>query len=274
VNMSANHFLSSPTGREPIDPATLAYMRQRNRGRVYSVVIDEFEKIGISQTDLAGRLHKGTDQISRWLGSPGNWTLDTVSDLFFAISGGEPAYGVQYPLDLSATNDTSPNWTNSVTYYKVFPHTNRTVSISGTANINQQVTGMMSIVIDFSDTAMYPSGQFFHGGSSLPLAVQVDAVDLTTSTSCGSPSFGVSSDNGFWTGACGDCGRAFGPMGFTVSDSGTYLGYGGNLNGLTSTLGGKGAFSASSCSFTPSGDEYSLSLPPTLRTGMAAMTIR
>src|ERR1700693_3422620 len=106
MTMSANHFLSSPTDREPIDPAALAYMRQRNRGRVYSVVIDEFEKSGISQTDLASRLHKGTDQISRWLGSPGNWTLDTVSDLFFAISGGELAYGVQYPLDLPATNQT------------------------------------------------------------------------------------------------------------------------------------------------------------------------
>ena len=95
MTMSANQFPSRPTGQEPIDSATLAYFRQRNRGRVYSVVIDELEKSGISQTDLACRLHKGTDQVCRWLGSPGNWTLDTVSDLFFAISGGELAYGMR-----------------------------------------------------------------------------------------------------------------------------------------------------------------------------------
>jgi hypothetical protein len=116
MTMSANHFLYSPTGRDPIDPAALGYMRQRNRGRVYSAVIDEFENSGISQVDLAGRLHKGTDQVSRWLGSPGNWTLDTVSDLFFAISGGEPTYGVQYPLELVATIQTASNAT-TVAYY-------------------------------------------------------------------------------------------------------------------------------------------------------------
>jgi hypothetical protein len=122
MTMSANHFLSSPTGRDPIDPAALGYMRQRNRGRVYSAVIDEFENSGISQVDLAGRLHKGTDQISRWLGSPGNWTLDTVSDLFFAISGGEPTYGVQYPLELVATTQTASNATSWIGYYEASSH--------------------------------------------------------------------------------------------------------------------------------------------------------
>ena len=116
MTTSVTHFPSRPTRRDPIDPYTLAYMRQRNKGRAYSAVISEFEKSGISQADLAGRLHKGTDQISRWLGSPGNWTLDTVSDLFFAISGGEPTYGVEHPLDLPATNQITPNWMTPVTY--------------------------------------------------------------------------------------------------------------------------------------------------------------
>jgi hypothetical protein len=91
--------LSEPSGAERISEGTFAYFRARTRRRVYSLVVDEFERSKISQADLARRLGKGTDVVCRWLGSPGNWTLDTLSDLLFAISGAEPSYaGVRYPL--------------------------------------------------------------------------------------------------------------------------------------------------------------------------------
>jgi hypothetical protein len=103
-------FLSKPEGREPVDIGTLSYFRQRNKGLMYDVVINEFEKSGISQTDLAARLKRGTDQVSRWLGSPGNWTLDSTSDLLFAISGAAPTYGVDYPLNMPIRNQQEPAW--------------------------------------------------------------------------------------------------------------------------------------------------------------------
>ncbi len=209
MTTSAIHFLSKPTGRDPIDPATLAYMRQRNRGRVYSAVIDEFAKSGISQADLAGRLHKGTDQISRWLGSPGNWTLDTVSDLFFAVSGGEPAYGVQYPLDLIATNETRLDLTTPVPYYGAFPHDasyiSGTLSYGGTANLNPRVTVTTPIGVDFQ------------GGNSLQLAVPIGAVYLAAATSGGSNA-------------------SVAQMGLGAHGSSTY--YGGSQMGPTATVGG------------------------------------
>ena len=233
MTTSVTHFLSKPTGREPIDPASLGYMRQRNRGRVYSAVIDEFEKSGISQTDLACRLHKGTEQISRWLGSPGNWTLDTVSDLFFAISGGEPTYGVQYPLNLLATNETRADLTTSVVYCGAFPHdfscTSGTVSYAGTANLNPQVTG---------------TTLGFQGASSFPLAVPTGAVYLAAVTSGGSNAF-------------------VGQMGSAVPSNG-------NLTVRCFDSSGCGASAAAGRSlpglwFAHSGNEFSLS-PPTAPT--------
>src|SRR5450631_1599835 len=73
--------LSKPKDREKIDVAALGYLCQRTRGLAYNTVITEFQESGISQADLAGRLNKGADQISRWLGSPGNWTFDTYTML-------------------------------------------------------------------------------------------------------------------------------------------------------------------------------------------------
>ncbi len=251
MTTSAIHFLSKPTGRDPIDPATLAYMRQRNRGRVYSAVIDEFEKSGISQADLAGRLHKGTDQISRWLGSPGNWTLDTVSDLFFAISSGEPAYGVQYPLDLIATNETRLDLTTPLPYSGAFPHdvsyTSGTLSHGGTANLSPRVAGTAPIAVDFQ------------GGNSLQLAVPIGAVYFAAATSGGSDA-------------------SVGQMGFGAPGSSTYYGgnqvdptatVGGNLNVQCANFSGYSASATDQGSFTDlgfahSGNEFSLSFPTTL----------
>jgi hypothetical protein len=71
-------------------------MRERNRTHAYNLIIDEFEKSGISKAALAARLGKASETITRWLGTPSNWTLDTVSDLLFAISGAELNYNVTY----------------------------------------------------------------------------------------------------------------------------------------------------------------------------------
>jgi hypothetical protein len=77
--------------------------------------MDEFERSGISQAELARRLGKTPDIICRWLAQPTNWTIDTVSDLLFAISGGEAKYLMAYPLDQPTRNDTQPDWLKAIT---------------------------------------------------------------------------------------------------------------------------------------------------------------
>jgi len=111
----ATSSLSKPESDEQIPIGTLGYFQARNRNRIYDLVLSEFLRSGISQATLARRLGKGTDIVCRRLGAPGNWTLDTVSDLLFGISGAEPEYGLSYPLDGPRRNFTKPEWLNART---------------------------------------------------------------------------------------------------------------------------------------------------------------
>jgi hypothetical protein len=65
----------------------------------FSVVLEAFEKADITKAELAHRLGKGSDRIAHLLGAPGNWTLDTISDLLFAINGSELTYNCASVLD-------------------------------------------------------------------------------------------------------------------------------------------------------------------------------
>jgi cyanate lyase len=87
MNTSPLASLFKPRASDKISLGTLGYVRARNKQRAYSLIIREFKKSGLSQADLAKRLGKGTDVICRLLSRPGNWGLDTFSDLLFGITG-------------------------------------------------------------------------------------------------------------------------------------------------------------------------------------------
>jgi len=49
-------------------------------------------------------MNKKPEQVTRLLAAPGNWTLDTLSDLLLAIGNFEPAFSVSSPLGAPARN--------------------------------------------------------------------------------------------------------------------------------------------------------------------------
>lgn len=73
-----------------IDSKDVYFFRQRHKNKVFQTVVAYFaqqaEREGLTKKELAARLQKDPSQITRWFSGPGNWTLDTISDLLLAMN--------------------------------------------------------------------------------------------------------------------------------------------------------------------------------------------
>ncbi len=102
--------ISSDTGGAgtAIPVAMLAYFRGRFGNKIHELVLAEFaaqEREGkTSRAELARKIRRKPEQITRWLGSPGNWTLDTLSDLLLGM-GLEPVVSAR-----SLASEHVSNW--------------------------------------------------------------------------------------------------------------------------------------------------------------------
>jgi plasmid maintenance system antidote protein VapI len=103
-------FLSKPKRGEAIDLFDLAYVRSRNRNKAHSFLLEEFEKCDFSKAELAKMLRKRPEQITRWLAGPGNITLDTISDLLFALRGDFITIQCSDDLSRAKSNNRQPDW--------------------------------------------------------------------------------------------------------------------------------------------------------------------
>jgi DNA-binding phage protein len=92
---------------KPLRPFQISYFAERYRNRLHAEILKLFNKVskerGLTRADLARRLNKRPEQITRWLSAPGNCTQDTVSELMLAM-GYEPSVG---STKLGETSDRS-----------------------------------------------------------------------------------------------------------------------------------------------------------------------
>lgn len=95
-----------------LSPKALGYFQARLKNRLHELVLMEFMKLekkeGLTKADIARRIRKRPEQVTRLLGGPGNWTLDTVSDLLLAM-GYELTAQVK-EFDEKAPSITSVEW--------------------------------------------------------------------------------------------------------------------------------------------------------------------
>jgi hypothetical protein len=93
VTISAKSIILSETASRAFSPGTLVYYRARFRNRLYDLVLSKFRQAeaneGLTRAELARRTGRRPEVVTRLLGAPGNWRLDTVSDLLMGIAGEE-----------------------------------------------------------------------------------------------------------------------------------------------------------------------------------------
>lgn len=82
--------IASPSATIPL--GKLAYLSERARNNIYAFVVKKFrekERLGFTKAQLARRIGYDSARVNKLLAAPGNWTLDTVSDLLVGIAAEE-----------------------------------------------------------------------------------------------------------------------------------------------------------------------------------------
>jgi DNA-binding phage protein len=107
--------------------AEFAYFQARLKNRIHDIVVNHYlhlqKEEGLTKAELARRLKTRPEQITRWLSAPGNWQLDTVSNLLLAMQA-EPDFSISkladrrfnnFSHELAVSSQTAgPNPTTSV----------------------------------------------------------------------------------------------------------------------------------------------------------------
>jgi hypothetical protein len=98
---SPNRSTLSDYNAEPIPAGTLGYVRARAKRRMFTVLVEEFQKSRVNQATIARRLNMDRSLVSRYLGTPANWEYETLCDFFFAMTGAVLDPTLAYPAQTS-----------------------------------------------------------------------------------------------------------------------------------------------------------------------------
>lgn len=90
MTFSAEQYQENIGKNEPLPKRTRAYFQQRFQQQVFARLAKAFshraEEFGVSKSCLATLVDKDKAQINRVLAHPTNLTLDTLSELLFALN--------------------------------------------------------------------------------------------------------------------------------------------------------------------------------------------
>jgi hypothetical protein len=98
---------------EKIPLHTRVFFQERLKLRLFNMIVQllldkQKEDPSFTKKVLAKRIDRTPAQVTRWLSSPGNWTIDTISDLLLAIDTSELEFTAQRLPPQKQTN-TAPH---------------------------------------------------------------------------------------------------------------------------------------------------------------------
>lgn len=108
MTTSQAQFLAPILSGEPIPEETLVYFRTRLRLRLQEFILREFARQQtrtretggrFTRADLARRIHRKPELVTRWLGHACNLETDTLSDLLLGMAA-EPDFAAAYLADV------------------------------------------------------------------------------------------------------------------------------------------------------------------------------
>lgn len=102
--------LSRPVDGASVPEETLGYVHGRSRSNAANMLLKAFRESGLTKVEVASRLGKKPEQITRWLGSANNLTIDTISSLLFAINGNGVGFHEDDFLSAAVRNQQGPAW--------------------------------------------------------------------------------------------------------------------------------------------------------------------
>jgi hypothetical protein len=89
TSSATQDFLSDVLSGERIPPGKLAYFQTRLAANVHQAMLKLFGRLerhgSFTRRELAQRISRKPEQITRWFSYPGNLTLGTVSDIFVGM---------------------------------------------------------------------------------------------------------------------------------------------------------------------------------------------
>jgi len=77
--------LTSALEGQTISKFWLGYFREALRSEINDALLECFEASGLNKADIARKLDRRPEQITRWISAPCNLETDTVSDLALAL---------------------------------------------------------------------------------------------------------------------------------------------------------------------------------------------
>jgi transcriptional regulator with XRE-family HTH domain len=117
ITLDRTSYLYEIENRQPIPLNKLAYFQSRLRYRLHDYIITKFKEMekneGLTRAELARRIGCKPELVTRRFGAPGNWTLDTISDLLIGIAGEELEPQSISVLDRTNRNTDEKSWRES-----------------------------------------------------------------------------------------------------------------------------------------------------------------